>query len=85
MSATSTAVKFGACKSVDGVFLGKWVKYMPNHLNNLCLFSLWTHLSTNFHAWWLYNDADLRMCVPFGGFIDIAPHLAGEIPSPKKP
>jgi len=31
------------------------------------------------------NDADLRMCVPFGGFIDIAPHLAGEIPSPKKP
>jgi len=30
------------------------------------------------------NDADLRMCVPFGGFIDIAPHLAGEIPSPKK-
>ena len=26
------------------------------------------------------NDADSRKDVPFGGFIDIAPHFRGEIP-----
>jgi len=26
------------------------------------------------------NDADSRMDVPFGGFIDIASHFVGEIP-----
>ena len=30
---------------------------------------------TDFYAWWS-NDAD----VPFGGFVDIAPHFGGEIP-----
>ena len=29
------------------------------------------------------NDADSRKDVPFGGFVDIAPHFGGEIP-PKK-
>ena len=26
------------------------------------------------------NDADSRKDVPFGGFVDIAPHFRGEIP-----
>ena len=26
------------------------------------------------------NDADSRKDVPFGGFVDIAPHFGGEIP-----
>jgi len=26
------------------------------------------------------NDADSRTDVPFGGFVDIAPHFRGEIP-----
>jgi len=26
------------------------------------------------------NDAELRKDAPFGGFVDIAPHSAGEIP-----
>jgi len=26
------------------------------------------------------NDADSRKNVPFGGFVDIAPHFMGEIP-----
>ena len=26
------------------------------------------------------NDADSREDVPFGGFVDIAPHFGGEIP-----
>ena len=30
------------------------------------------------------NDADSRKDVPFGGFVDIAPHFGGEIP-PKPP
>ena len=34
---------------------------------------------------WIYildgsNDADSRKDVPFGGFVDIAPHFGGEIP-----
>ena len=29
------------------------------------------------------NDADSRMDVPFGGFVDIAPHFGGEI-APQK-
>ena len=29
------------------------------------------------------NDADSRMDVPFGGFVDIAPHFRGE--NPRKP
>ena len=28
------------------------------------------------------NDADSRRDVPFGGFVDIAPHFGGEIPPP---
>ena len=30
------------------------------------------------------NDADSRKDVPFGGFVDIAPHFGSEIPPPKK-
>jgi len=26
------------------------------------------------------HDADLRKDVPFGGFVDIAPHFGGEMP-----
>jgi len=29
------------------------------------------------------NDADLRKDMPFGGFVDIAPHFGGEIPKPQ--
>jgi len=27
-----------------------------------------------------WNDADSRKYVPFGGFVDIAPHFGGETP-----
>ena len=30
------------------------------------------------------NDADSRKDVPFGGFVDIAPHFGGEIPRKKQ-
>jgi len=66
------------CKSVDGGLLGKWVKYNE-------FFFIYTFFSSTQTRRRIFtldgsNDADSRKDVPFGGFVDIARHFAGEIP-----
>ena len=62
--------------------LGKWVKY-DKFFFYLYLFFM--NLPTGQTRRQIFtldgsNDADSRKDVPFGGFVDIAPHFGGEIP-----
>jgi len=85
----SCCTKFGACKSVHGGLLDKWVKHseiLKPYLfiyRHIPLFRELTYRSdpsTDFHDWYSSNDADSRKDVAFGGFVDIAPHFRGKIP-----
>ena len=65
-------------KYFDGGLLGKWVKYNE-------IFFIYTFFSTGQTRRRIFtfdgsNDADSCKNVPFGGFVDIAPHFGGEIP-----
>jgi len=62
--------------------LGKWVKYNENFIYLYLFFMNSPTGQTRRHIFTLdgSNDANLRKDVPFGGFVDIAPHFGGEIP-----
>ena len=74
-------------KSVDGALLGKWVKY--NEIFFYLFIPFFINLPTGQTRRRIFtldgsNVADSRKDVPFGGFVDIAPHFRGEI-HPKTP
>jgi len=62
--------------------LDKWVKYKENFFYLYPFFINSPTGQTRRRIFTLdsSNDADSRKDVPFGGFVDIAPHFAGEIP-----
>ena len=78
-SAAPTAV---LCKSVHGDLLGETVKYNEFYLFIYTFFGNSSTVQAHRRIFTLdgSNDADSRKGVPFGGFIDIAPHFGGKIP-----
>jgi len=76
--------KFGANPSMG--LLGKWVKYNEIFIYLfIYLYLLFMNSPTGQTRRQIVtldgsNDADSRKDVPFGGFVDIAPHFLGEIP-----
>ena len=71
------------CKSVNGALLDKWVKY--NEIFIYLFIYFFMNSPTDQTHWRIFtldgsNDADSRKDVPFGGFVDIAPHFGGENP-----
>ena len=66
--------------------LGKWVKYKKNYLFiYLFIYTLFGNSPTGQTRRRIFTldgsiDADSRKDVPFGGFVDIAPHFRGDIP-----
>jgi len=77
--------KFGLGKTVPGGLLGKWVKYNENFIYLFIPFYFMNSPKgqTRRRIFTLdgSNDADSCKDVPFGGFVDTAPHFGGEIPS----
>ena len=69
--------KFGANPSMG--LLGKWVKYNQIFFY-LYLFFMNSPTGQTRRRIDGSNDADSRKDVPFGGFVDIAPHFGSKIP-----
>ena len=64
--------------------LGKWVKY--NEIFFIYIFFMNSPTGQTRRRIFTLdgsNDADSRKDVPFGGFVDIAPHFGDEIPRKK--
>ena len=69
------------CKSTHSGLLAKWVKC--KEFFNLYLFCGNSPAGQTHRLIYTLdgsNDADTRKGVPFGGFVDIAPHFGVEIP-----
>jgi len=74
--------KFGANPSTGGL-LSKWVKYNENFCYLFIPFFMNSPIGQTRRRTFTLdgsNDAASRKDVPFGGFIDTAPHFGGEIP-----
>ena len=61
--------------------MGKWVKYNDFfYLYPFFMNSPTAQTRRQIFTLDCSNNADSRKDVPFGGFVDIAPHFGGEIP-----